>query len=244
MKLLILLQILIVTFTFSRCKLLYYEEEIKNEEVQNKNQEIVEQCSRDKAGLKKVINTYMTSACKKNFDHSSKSAYIIETTSNGVSLSVFLKFIPKDENQVVISASDPRSEKMFRQTTDCIPEIKKIWDRYRINFNLYARLNETEKIFLAEGEALEIPVALIDREGRGNTSNFFTKDDRYYCQMVLHEIGHYLGLPDEYLDSDCNYRPIAKEEWPYSIMGVTQHKWENLDFHKRHIEQILQPLCE
>ncbi|MGK5083895.1 hypothetical protein WDW37_11385 [Bdellovibrionota bacterium FG-1] len=46
---------------------------------------------------------------------------------------------------------------------------------------------------------------------------------REYCNMIVHELGHRLGLPDEYAEPLCPNRPgVSQESFPYSIMAVPQ----------------------
>jgi hypothetical protein len=62
--------------------------------------------------------------------------------------------------------------------------------------------------------------------------------------MMLHEVGHLLGLNDEYEDKACPDRTfISKDSNPYSIMDETNEKKKYLDFYPRHIKTIIQPLC-
>ena len=83
-----------------------------------------------------------------------------------------------------------------------------------------------------------------------------------YCNMLVHEFGHRLALPDEYADPMCPDREfVSQENNPYSIMAVPQmgmldvppgflgiEGFEGLDtgmveFYPRHIQRVIGPLC-
>ncbi|MCC7441921.1 MAG: hypothetical protein IT285_09820 [Bdellovibrionales bacterium] len=82
---------------------------------------------------------------------------------------------------------------------------------------------------------------------------------REYCQMMLHEVGHLMGLPDEYADPSCpDQEFISSETYPWSAMAVpffglldtpdilgSGHSIDTgyVEFFPRHLETITLPLC-
>ncbi len=82
---------------------------------------------------------------------------------------------------------------------------------------------------------------------------------REYCMMMVHELGHRVGLPDEYAEpSLCPDREgVSTESYPWSIMAVpylgildTPESTLGLgldsglvEFFPRHVESVLSPLC-
>jgi hypothetical protein len=76
-----------------------------------------------------------------------------------------------------------------------------------------------------------------------------------FCNMMVHEVGHRMGLPDEYAFPECDagLRFVSQESGPWSAMavpmvgildgglfGVDTHTAE---FFPRHLKQIVAPLC-
>ena len=84
---------------------------------------------------------------------------------------------------------------------------------------------------------------------------------REFCLMMLHEVGHLLGLPDEYAEPEaCPDREfVSNETMPYSVMAVPMFGFlDNIqllgnedvlnlnavEFFPRHLKKILKPICE
>ena len=84
--------------------------------------------------------------------------------------------------------------------------------------------------------------------------------EKEYCNMANHELGHRLGLPDEYADPGCNAREfVSSEQYPFSVMATPQLGLLDTpsidgiagtdidtglaEFFPRHIKKVLAPLC-
>lgn len=81
---------------------------------------------------------------------------------------------------------------------------------------------------------------------------------REFCQMMLHETGHLLGLPDDYADPNCPDQKLPSEEtYPWSAMaapyfglldmpgvaGTSGIDTGLVEFYPRHIQRVLEPAC-
>lgn len=72
----------------------------------------------------------------------------------------------------------------------------------------------------------------------------FTKASDELCNLMLHELGHHLGLEDEYVDAEhCPKRQLPVGLDAASVMASPSSlTWEQVLF-PRHITQIIAPLC-
>ncbi|HTL11215.1 MAG TPA: hypothetical protein VL588_01925, partial [Bdellovibrionota bacterium] len=84
--------------------------------------------------------------------------------------------------------------------------------------------------------------------------------EREYCQMMIHEVGHLMALPDEYADPACPAQKASQESFPYSAMGFPYAGLLDMpevaslggfgvdtglvEFFPRHIRTITGPLCD
>jgi hypothetical protein len=66
------------------------------------------------------------------------------------------------------------------------------------------------------------------------------------CLVMLHEMGHWLGLDDEYAETAaCPSRErIAEEKSPWSVMDNQYSGWDKIELFARHAKTIFEPMCE
>lgn len=140
---------------------------------------------------------------------------------------------------------------MMTRAQACIPIIANVFERYGIRFNL--------SLDTPEARTPGVPNLHVDYRyevGRPNngTLYYFNQEgdptdpsgaQATFCETFTHEVGHMLGLEDEYEDSDCPDREyISSDALPYSIMDTTYWGLGVSEFFPRHIDPIIQPLCE
>jgi hypothetical protein len=119
----------------------------------------------------------------------------------------------------------------FRQVERCLPLAESFFERYGVN--LIVRAVEKEK---ADHE-----IKLIDGFGRSSSTIWHLKG-RGVCGVIIHEMGHLFGLPDEYQEDDtCRTQEFAaKEVNPYSLMAYDSDNLDHLQLMPRHIMAILE----
>jgi hypothetical protein len=72
--------------------------------------------------------------------------------------------------------------------------------------------------------------------------------------MMVHEVGHRMGLPDEYAFPDCTVeRFVSQESGPWSTMAVPQIgildggafgiDTHSTEFFPRHLRSVVEPIC-
>ena len=66
--------------------------------------------------------------------------------------------------------------------------------------------------------------------GRANSGNWFTSTNKW---VAAHEIGHLLGLNDEYADNSDRYRLLGESN------SIMRYNWEGAKPYQRHIDTIL-----
>lgn len=140
---------------------------------------------------------------------------------------------------------------MMDRAQACVPVLTEVFDRYGIRFNF--SLDTPAQITSGNPN---IYIEYRYETGRPNSSTlyYFNQDhdpkdahgaQATFCETLAHEVGHMLGLEDEYEDADCpNREYLSTDSVPYSIMDTTYFGLAVSEFFPRHIEPILRPLCE
>ncbi|MBK7890926.1 MAG: hypothetical protein IPJ84_08790 [Bdellovibrionales bacterium] len=126
-------------------------------------------------------------------------------------------------------------DRAIGKTQDCQPQLAAFWARYGIDFKL-----EVTKQSNAQANH---SVSVQDGTGRSDSGQFF-QDIPQYCEMVMHEIGHHVGLPDEYEETNTCRVLAAKatETCPSSIMETPYVS--AFELMPRHLKTILGPVFE
>lgn len=160
-----------------------------------------------------------------------QSNYSIKRSGDSVQLLLNLAFSPDE------SLSNEAFENGIRKTRSCIPYIKKFYSKYNIDFDIN---------FFPFYSALVAPDNQIVLTGKNTRSNslLFSLKDGTYCKMVLHEVGHHLGLRDEYYEAGtCRAKAhAARERNPHSLMETIYEN--NLALFPRHFRTILGPALD
>ena len=188
----------------------------------------------------KSIDYFSWNLCKKpNFYHGSN--VLFSAFNNGKALGIRMKIhftiLPKE-------TSNKDAETMLRMAQECVPVLKNVWKRYGVE--LYLSMDSDRS---PSHESYSIPtqtVNLINSYARSNSANFYIeKNQDDFCRLIVHEVGHHFGLPDEYEDKDCPDREyVSTERHPSSIMAnMWWPRWSEMDFYPRHIQRVFGSLC-
>lgn len=185
-------------------------------------------------------------ALRKTKHQASAVRYWLQKKDDRIWIHLNLRF-----NVLPKSTSHARADHMLSYTEACLDQFAAIWDRYNIGVKVNIDAHHIKK--LAEKTTLDIN--LIDAEGRSNSENFYfrgmspqkeRKRQQDFCKMIVHEVGHLVGLDDEYKDSNCPARPYVATDTkpPFSIMARTSGDWSDLEFFPRHVATVISPLCD
>lgn len=191
------------------------------------------------APLNRVIDvdTHSELFCKApNNYRGAQMRYRISRTQDHLTIALKLRFAVFDDK-----VTAERESVLLGQARACIPLIREIWSRYAVDFDLRMDSNRHR----VEGENLPIVlINLVDANERSNAGTYYARDPEF-CQMVAHEIGHTLGLDDEYQDQDCPDRTfVSRERNPYSVMAGILRTWNAAEYFPRHLQQILGDFCK
>ncbi|HRK02782.1 MAG TPA: hypothetical protein PLH57_08965 [Oligoflexia bacterium] len=182
----------------------------------------------------------------------SKTLYWISASTEAIHLHMRLRlaFGPK-------KLAHDRAATMTDRLEDCLREASEVWARYGINLDIAVDW-KADPVF----EGAVSPITYVDDYGRSNSETFYfrgfplkkgekprTEKVRQagFCTMVVHELGHLLGLDDEYEEVQaCPDRPFLAErtEPPYSFMERNQSNRQELEFFPRHVARVISPLCK
>lgn len=199
-------------------------------------------------------------------------AYRLDRADGKIKLStkLLLTFSEQDEDRRELFESAVESSK------NCVPEIQKFFARSGIELDLKIENAQDRKVnpFALSHQLAVNQLQLRLSVGRSDSSNLFffgreangawaacfkkyptswmTECDqdrqKEFCLMMTHELGHLLGLPDEYEDKEsCPDREFAvasPEQEPYSVMKDEYHGWDKISFFPRHIGSMLSPMCD
>lgn len=207
--------------------------------IQDENLKWVKECSGRVPDTKtQLINYKFTQLCKKpNLYYSAKSNFRIKNVNHQISLNykIRLKILPA-------STSFQEAQVMLKLAQSCVSLNQSVWSRYGVEVNLSF---DSDREPQTTDPTLPIrTIIFYNYEGRGNAENLYKINDVDFCKVVSHEIGHHLGLPDEYEDASCPDRSFVSQEVnPYSLMAYIYYPWQQLDFFPRHLRTVLSSFC-
>lgn len=172
--------------------------------------------------------------------HTITGKYSLKVEDNELILGLSIYAWPQTESLQV----KPMSH-FQKQVAACTSKIINLFKDYGIRFDLKIDVLPEYRSW-AEYDLIvpryDTNVSLLPGSSRSNTAVWFV-DDPYFCGVIIHEIGHYLGLNDEYPASWQPGRFISKDRNPYSLMETASEEWDNQHFFPRHIKEILSPVC-
>lgn len=185
-----------------------------------------------------LINYRFTQLCKKpNLYYSAKSNFRIKNVNHQISLNykIRLKILPA-------LTSIQEAQAMLQLARSCVSLNQSVWSRYGVSVNLSF---DSDREPQTTDPSLPIrTINFYNYVGRGNAENFYKINDVDFCKVVSHEVGHHLGLPDEYEDVSCPDRSFVSQEVnPYSLMAYIYYPWQQLDFFPRHLRTVLSSFC-
>lgn len=181
---------------------------------------------------------FSTSPCRGKELSGGKVKYSVYADEKGIHIRGGILFKPDS------GISLRREQELLNQAKACLPNIRDLWGRYGIDMQIQV----ASQNYGAMSSRDSIEVKMIDAKDRSDQYTYFFGgkygNKNKFCLMMTHEIGHNLGLPDEYFDEECPDRKLAKGSGKIaSIMENQNHGWELIDFMPRHIASIISPLC-
>lgn len=203
-------------------------------EIRSQNLEWVRECAAIAPDKTFSISYFRDALCRyPDSYHGNKIGYRLKKLGAGFRINTRIGLVPSPDDM-----SEELATELMDAIRACEAPIQEVWSRYgielQIDFGLTKDKNDSQfdhAVFLHQGD------------GRSDTSNLYTQDSNL-CQVILHEVGHLLGLDDEYSDDDCPNRPLISEETlPISVMNQHFHPFDMIDFFVRHIMAILAPVC-
>lgn len=198
---------------------------------------------------------------------SSHVAYDIWKDKNGVQIGMSVRFLTSEKG------TSERAFKMVEEiAVKCPAKLRSMLRRYGIGFEADFLVIRNPSYFATTAKTVHptITVDLVDAFGRANSGAYYyagqgdwkkcatciakkeacaagCKGDigDEFCSTMAHELGHSLGLPDEYKDEDCPDRKfLSKDSDPWSLMDDHAHPWDDVELFPRHIAPIVAPLCK
>jgi len=174
------------------------------------------------------VNEVVESNCQ-----GTTSKYQISKVDGELNLGLNIKLIPASDLENNLRKFQLGVEKV----RSCVSEIRSFFKKYDINFavNFLTQNDESEKI---HGY-----VNLTSNDVRSDASTFSLKSSDF-CKMVLHELGHHLGLSDEYVEDDtCRTKEFSsKDTYPWSLMD--DFRTIAFELFPRHFKTILGPVFD
>jgi hypothetical protein len=225
---------------------------------------LIQECLRKHAYTSVLVEHGQSEDCG-NEMHLSPVFYRINAERDRVSIDLYVNFVSDGTFYEMFSTKPARAKFIFSQFQKCIPLLKKSWAEMGLEIHPHFRLNDER----GTGVVNPHEVFLADEVGSSDTTIFFRdylsyrKYQKKYCvqdslsckrayqmesaqdrcSMLVHELGHLMGLQDEYPDPACPRRKLPGPEFPLSFMSSGGFRWGKRSFKTRHVLQVLAPLC-
>ncbi len=214
------------------------EYRFEREQVRSENKTLVTSCTENALSSHVIEVDYNSSSpCRPGVVRSSSVKYQLFSRSGGISI----------ETKIALAVPsrltpESRATEMIDQTKACVPLIREVFSRYKIDFKLI--LEKASDITNADHQIILSDEPGISYSDEWHFKEPFKGDDSEICGTAIHEISHLLGLDDEYKDKNCPDRKYISDAInPISIMKSGHAGWEGIDHYPRHIKTIVQPLC-
>ncbi len=213
-------------------------------QVLQKNRALVKRCLESAGPLPIVVSTNSVDLCKLPKQTEGDSVhYTIRKISGRVEVTLPVLFDPLvDKKGVTVSDNSHRT--ILHAIRSCIPQIQGAWKNFGIDLKIPIADPKTSQKKLATLNRIKV----VNDLGRSNSSRIYFKgqaqDSTNLCQLLTHELGHRLGLTDEYCDKDCPDRKTEADvlEKPTAIMSAENAP--GATFYPRDLARVLHPLCD
>lgn len=122
-----------------------------------------------------------------------------------------------------------------RMLTDALSCAQNFYGQYGISVSVLNDPNPANPV-----------VAFTDNIGRSNTGSFQLGENHNHnaCTMVVHEIGHWMGLPDRYANQTCTPNPGVVSGSSDVMNNGGVYPPEVMHLNAIDLRTILSPLCE
>lgn len=135
------------------------------------------------------------------------------------------------EFQDYMTSDDKRQ--MLAKVTKCLQPTKDFYAQYNIEFDWTFR---NAMMSTYDSSIDHVKVMLDSEDGRAKSVHWYANSFGVQCKVIIHEVGHLLGLPDEYYEAG-RCRTAAFESPTASIMK--DHTESGADLLPRHVAGIL-----
>lgn len=206
----------------------------RREDVVHANRSLVSACAkRAPIGRSIKVRYRLRSVCNQA-QHTAfgwTASYDLSRRSDGLHIQLGIRFGFAPE----LPAHDRMNS--YWEARDCLDKAQNFWRRYGIHLAIAS----DSELHPSLGE-IDHVMTLHPGRGRSDLSNLFVGTS-HFCATLGHEIGHALGLADEYPEADrCPDREtVTSQREPFSFMAQS-HESE-VEFFPSHIVQVLEPIC-
>lgn len=130
------------------------------------------------------------------------------------------------------AANEARGRRQLRDALSCA---QNFFSQYGVSVDVQNNPNPANPV-----------VAFNTTIGRSNTGSFFLGENHNHnaCTMVVHEIGHWMGLPDRYANQTCTPNPGVVSGSSDVMNNGGVYPPDTLHLNAIDFRTILSPLCE